>query len=266
MLRTFRWLRGGGSSGRTRLHSVRYVVLCVVLLAAPPLAIADAQVQPTNQVFWPIAAVTFGAAVLSDVAVRDAFPGRREGVAGDVAAIVEPLGRARTIYIGLGSSYTGARIVGQRPWADATIHIAAGYVAADAVTSLLKGAVGRHRPSDGRGPDRFWPGLKARSNWDSFPSGHVTHAFAIAAGIAAESGRPAVAAIAYGTAGLVGLSRLYDRAHWASDVVAGAVIGTAASQTMIFQLRRRSLKHAAPLAGARLLISPQTIAIVVPIG
>lgn len=266
MLRTFRCLRGGGSSGRTRLHSVRYVVLCVVLLVAPPVADAGAQVQPRGQAYWPIAAVTFGAAVLSDIAVRDAFPGRREGVAGDVAAVVEPLGRARTIYIGLGSSYVGARIAGQRSWADATIHIAAGYVAADAVTSILKGAVGRHRPSDGRGPYRFWPGLKARSDWDSFPSGHATHAFAIAAGIAAESGRPAVAVIAYGAAGLVGLSRIYDRAHWASDVVAGAVIGTAASQTVIFQLRHRSREHTASRTGARLLISPQTIGIVVPIG
>lgn len=241
-------------------------VVCVGLFAAPPVASADAQLQPASGNFWPIAAVTFGAAALSDVAVRDAFPGRHEGVAGDIAAVVEPLGRARTIYIGLGSSYIGARIAGQRSWADATIHIAAGYVAADAVTAVLKGAVGRHRPSDGRGPYRFWPGLKARSDWDSFPSGHATHAFAIAGGIAAESDRPAVAAIAYGAAGLVGLSRIYDRAHWASDVIAGAVIGTAASQTMIFQLRRRSVNHTTPVAGARLMISPQIIGIVVPIG
>lgn len=266
MLRSCRLLRGGASSGQFRHGRVRHVALCVVLLAAPPLANADAQIQPPGQLFWPIAAGTFGAAVLAEVALRDAFPGQREGVAGDVAGVVQPLGRARTIYIGLGSSYLGARIIGQRPWADATIDIAAGYVAADAVTGLLKGAVGRHRPSDGRGPDRFWPGLKARSNWDSFPSGHATHAFAIAAGIAAESGRPAVAAVAYGTAGLVGLSRIYDRAHWASDVVAGAVIGTAASQTAIFQLRHRSRSHSSPLAGARLLISPQVIGLVVPLG
>lgn len=258
-------LHRGDKFVRVRVRAALAVRLGMVLLCALPVVQAEAQIQPADRLFWPVAAVTFSAAALSDVAVRDAFSGRREGVAGSIAAAVEPLGRARTIYIGLASSYVGARIAGQRPWADATIDVAAGYVAADAVTALLKGAVGRHRPSDGRGAYRFWPRLKARTNWDSFPSGHATHAFAIAAGIAAESGRPAVAALAYGTAALVGASRVYDRAHWMSDVVAGAVIGTAASRTTIFHLRNRSVHHAGAAAGAQLLISPHVIGVAIPL-
>jgi membrane-associated phospholipid phosphatase len=38
--------------------------------------------------------------------------------------------------------------------------------------------------------------------------------------------------VAYGLATLVGLSRIYDNAHWASDVMAGAAIGFLSAKAM----------------------------------
>lgn len=241
-------------------------MLCSLLLLAPTLPPVGAQIQPDDQRFWFGAAVVFGAAVLTDAEVRDAFPGRREGTAGRIAAIVQPLGLARTVYLGLGGSYVGARVLSDRSWANSTLEVAAGYVAADAITSVLKGGVGRHRPDDQHGAYRFYPGLKARSGWDSFPSGHTTHAFAIAAGISAETDSPAIASAAYGTAALVGMSRVYDRAHWASDVVAGAIIGTAASRTTIHWLKRRETARTSTLAGTRIIASPGVLGVVIPFG
>jgi len=66
----------------------------------------------------------------------------------------------------------------------------------------------------------------------SFPSGHTTSAFAAAAAATAEVGRhwpgrkTLTGVVAYGTAGLVGISRMYNNKHWASDVVVGAAVGT----------------------------------------
>ena len=78
-------------------------------------------------------------------------------------------------------------------------------------TYALKYSFGRQRPgnSDSR---------------HSFPSGHTATAFATATSLTYSYGWQ-VGVIAYPMAAFVGLSRLADDAHWASDVVAGAVLG-----------------------------------------
>jgi len=90
------------------------------------------------------------------------------------------------------------------------------------ITYLLKETVGRSRPSAHQGVYHFKPFSGAAS----FPSGHATQAFAVASVIAARYGdNPWVDAVAYGTAALVGTARIYHQAHFASDVLAGALIG-----------------------------------------
>ncbi len=89
-------------------------------------------------------------------------------------------------------------------------------------TSAIKGVVGRRRPSTGRGPQSFSP---LQGDY-SFPSGHATGAFAFASVIATHyDDEPWVVGTSYGIAGLVGLARIQRNAHWASDVVAGSLIG-----------------------------------------
>ncbi|MFI4968997.1 MAG: phosphatase PAP2 family protein [Lysobacterales bacterium] len=89
------------------------------------------------------------------------------------------------------------------------------------VTSTIKGIVGRARPNAGLGTHHFQP---LQGDY-SFPSGHATGAFAFASVIAAHYDSPWVGATAYGIAGLVGVARVRLDAHWATDVVAGGLIG-----------------------------------------
>lgn len=64
-----------------------------------------------------------------------------------------------------------------------------------------------------------------RSN-SSFPSGHTTAAFAAATVFAVEyRNKPAIPIAAYTIASLVGISRITENKHWATDVFTGAALG-----------------------------------------
>ena len=82
------------------------------------------------------------------------------------------------------------------------------------------------------------------SNSDaSFPSGETTQAFAVASVIAAHYDSLWVKVSSYGIASLVGMARIYENAHWTSDVLAGALIGTAVGTAIVhFNEKRRKAK------------------------
>ena len=76
------------------------------------------------------------------------------------------------------------------------------------------------------------------SSHDSFPSGHATQAFAIASVVAMRSNGWFLPALAYTTATVVAMDRINDRAHFASDVAAGAIIGTVTGRFLVARHRR----------------------------
>jgi hypothetical protein len=62
--------------------------------------------------------------------------------------------------------------------------------------------------------------------FDAFPSGHTAIAFSIATVFASQySETRMVPVLSYSAATLVGITRLTEHEHWASDVFAGALIG-----------------------------------------
>ncbi len=97
------------------------------------------------------------------------------------------------------------------------------------LTLPLKAAVGRSRPSADLGTHDF----HAFGGGPSFPSGHTTQAFALASVIAEHADRPWVSCLSYGLAGLVGASRMEQRQHFLSDVVAAGLIGTFVGKTVV---------------------------------
>ncbi len=144
--------------------------------------------------------------------------------------------------------YAGGRLLKQRGLADAGLHATEAVVLSGMVTTVLKGVTGRARPNTPNsdpselGPDadrfRFGRGFSSEG-YTSFPSGHTTVAFAAASAFTrelSETHRRAawiVGPLLYGGATAVGLSRMYDNKHWASDVIAGAGIGTLVGRTLV---------------------------------
>jgi membrane-associated phospholipid phosphatase len=133
-----------------------------------------------------------------------------------------------------GLVYGAGRLSGHRGMAQVGLHTAEAVFIGDMFTGSIKMVAGRKRPylSPNNPYDfRLFRGFKGDSV-RSFPSGHTTSAFAAAAAATAEAGyqwkggKPFVGTALFGLAGIVGLSRMYNNAHWASDVAVGAAIGS----------------------------------------
>ena len=93
------------------------------------------------------------------------------------------------------------------------------------VTMILKGIIGRARPYlyDTEGPMSF-DLFAFTSNFASYPSGHTTTAFAMATALILIF--PKVKYPAFALAILAGFSRNTVGAHYLSDVIIGATLGT----------------------------------------
>lgn len=102
------------------------------------------------------------------------------------------------------------------------------------VAETLKGVAGRSRPKlDSTRVDDFMFGRGfSNDDYGSFPSAETTIAFAAATASSLyvrrqwPSAAHFVTPVAYTAATLVGISRIYKKEHWASDVATGAVIGS----------------------------------------
>ena len=140
-----------------------------------------------------------------------------------------------------GGLYAAGRLTDNGSMADVGLHAFEAFVMAEAVTVVLKYTAGRTRPRrDASDPFDFglFRGLLRGSDFQAFPSGHTSGAFAVAAALAHEmerlwGGSPWLYGLAYVPATLVGVSRMYDNHHWTSDVVFGAAIGAFSGWKMV---------------------------------
>lgn len=174
-----------------------------------------------------LVAGSVGGAMLADPWVRRRALAGRTGATEDLARFVKGFGEPIGVGGGLAASvYLGGWLTGDSTTRETGFRMMEAGVFSLAAASVLKVGVGRSRPGRGEGAGTFRPfrgGLAGGRS--SFPSGHTTFAFALAA-VAAER-MPGAGWVAYPLAALVGWSRLHDDEHWASDVAAGAALGVA---------------------------------------
>lgn len=111
----------------------------------------------------------------------------------------------------------------------ATYDIMQATIVTQTYTTALKLSVRRTRPNG--------------ANDLSFPSGHTSNAFAWATVAHRHYGKK-TGALAYGAAGLIGISRMEKDVHHLSDVLAGAALGYVVGRTVVRE-------NGEPVAGKR---------------
>jgi hypothetical protein len=144
------------------------------------------------------------------------------------------LGDAGTGIVLLGVGYFAGRWSGHDRFAEASSLSAEAALSAGLWSSVLKAVTGRNRPSSS-GVGDFGDYDRTRGEHvGSFPSGHATGAFAVATVFSGVySDHKWVSWLAYGTAGLIGVSRVALARHFPSDVIAGALLGNSMGRMVL---------------------------------
>lgn len=124
------------------------------------------------------------------------------------------------------------------------------YITAGVSSTIIKLLTGEQRPyytdpnSLKKGPifhGPFYPFTKGgdAQAYSSFPSGHTTAAFAAATVYALEyKDKPLIPIMSYGAATLIGLSRITENKHWATDVLVGAMLGYLSGKQVVNNFHR----------------------------
>jgi membrane-associated phospholipid phosphatase len=109
--------------------------------------------------------------------------------------------------------------------------LAASMAASGLVQTFGKEIVGRARPSKGDGNLFFKP--FGGKNFHSFPSGHTMLSISSSWILARQVKSLPLKITFYAIPAVVGWSRLYDNAHWFSDILLGSALGIASAEAVI---------------------------------
>ena len=135
------------------------------------------------------------------------------------------------------AAYGIGRLTRSQSLTDIAFHTTEAVVSASLASQLIRGPLGRSRPhvtADTNQYDFHWFQGFRQFNYRAFPSIHSSSGFAAATALVQETRRrhpgavKVVAPLLYGAALTPGLARMYLGQHWASDIFAGAVMGTVA--------------------------------------
>lgn len=227
--------------------------LATLALALIPLVAPDparAQSDPAPRLFTGKDAIWAAAILGGSIAISTAdvhiirvwtHPDNRSGARDTLARRLAKL-QEGTLTVGNLALWGIARLAKAPAMADITFHAAEAVVLGSVAAQVIRGPLGRSRPYHTDKTDQYdFHPFQGFTNFKyrAFPSIHTSSAFAVATVYTLETYRRAkgatwiVGPIAYTIAAGPALARLYQGQHWASDLFAGAFLGTLAGVKVI---------------------------------
>lgn len=176
--------------------------------------------------FYTLSAV-LGAGIFMyavDQDINSWFQNNRSAISENASRFITNLGQGVVLGAILASLYVSGEFFHQDSLRKTALIGFESLVISGVLVASLKFFLGRSRPFNGESSSVFRP-LSLKSSYQSFPSGHATSAFAVAAVIADQSKTLAVDLLTYTFAGFVAVSRVHEGKHWTSDVLVGSALG-----------------------------------------
>jgi membrane-associated phospholipid phosphatase len=140
------------------------------------------------------------------------------------------------------ATYGIGRLTKSQALTDIAFHTTEAIVTSSLASQVIRGPLGRSRPRETNMDDQYdfhWFQGFGNFKYRAFPSIHSASGFAAATALVEETRLRSpgnvkfVAPILYALALTPGLSRMYLQQHWASDIFAGAFMGTLAGEKVV---------------------------------
>lgn len=182
--------------------------------------------------YWAIGGVSLlGISYIVDSTISSELQSHRGHFVTDMADVASFVG-SPYLHLGVASGlYLTGGASNNQKLRETGMILGEALILTDASSVVIKQVVGRARPrvTDHKSDTQSFG---FAHDYDSFPSLHTASSFAMASVVAQRYDSTAVTVSAYSVAGLVGLARVTQGAHWLSDVVAGAMLGEIAGRVV----------------------------------
>jgi membrane-associated phospholipid phosphatase len=164
-----------------------------------------------------------------DADIKSTAQYNRTATGDKISNAFQLVGNGKYCFTAMGALYVTGLVFHKRHIQYTGLQAFKALVLSAGVTGSIKYFTQRERPFETNNPNNFhfiWNTFK----YNSFPSGHTSDAFAMASVIGYNVKNKYWQIPIYAIATGVGISRINDNKHWASDVVMGAAIGYCVGQ------------------------------------
>ena len=195
---------------------------------------------------------------LADEPVYEFFRDNQGSLANDLEKVGDFWGKPQFGYLFAGGIYALGLGIGRESIRKLGVSSITAITVAGLVQTISKVVIGRARPGQDKGNWFFSP-FTNKPGFHSFPSGHTIVAMTTSFVIAKSSKSKVVKGLSYTLGGITAWSRIYNGAHWLSDVALSIAISYFTVETVFHFMDFRKEQRKKRNGGTVFRLSPHPL-------